>query len=67
MTTNCVLLNEQGEYVNLIVVDDYDPTRKLPDGFTLLEVPEGYTWNGKKVVSFAEAFQTNVQVTPEVI
>jgi len=44
----CVLLNDRGEYVNLIVTESeewHDPTWKL------IPIPEGYTWNGTAVVA----------------
>jgi len=57
----CVLLDDQGNYVNTIITDSlswYDPT------WTLIPVPEGYSWNGKEVVPNGALLN---EVTPEVI
>lgn len=58
---NCVLLDGQGNFVNTIVTDCtewYDPT------WTLIPLPEGYTWNGAEVVPVGTLPN---EVTPEVI
>jgi hypothetical protein len=58
---NCVLLDDQGNYVNTIVTDYaewYDPT------WTIIPIPEGHTWNGVEVVPTGALLN---EVTPEVI
>jgi len=59
--TTCVLFNDKGEFVNLIVAQ---PTDWVEEGWRLEEVPEGYVWNGKAIV-LARTMQN--EVTPEVI
>jgi len=57
----CVLFNDKGEFVNLIVAE---PTDWVPEGWQLKEIPEGHFWNGAAIVLRAVV---NKQVTPEVI
>lgn len=47
MTVCAVINNETGQLVNTVVAE---PTDVVPDGFSLVEIPEGYFWNGSAVV-----------------
>jgi hypothetical protein len=63
--SNCVLFNDKGEFVNLIIAK---PTDWVPEGWRLEEVPLGYIWNGKEILTIeAASLAMNKQVTPEVI
>jgi hypothetical protein len=63
--TTCVLFNDKGEFVNLIVAE---PGDWVEEGWRLEVVPEGYVWNGTAIVTVEEAAAlANKQVTPEVI
>lgn len=63
--TTCVLFNDKGEFVNLIVAE---PTDWVEEGWRLEVVPEGYVWNGTAIVTIEEALAARIkQVTPEVI
>ena len=42
----CAVINESGELVNTIIAA---PTDLPPDGCKLVEIPEGYFWNGSAV------------------
>lgn len=48
---NCVILDDQGVYQNLIVCELNDP---IPEGWQMLEVPVGSLWDGTKVVTQQE-------------
>jgi hypothetical protein len=61
--TKCALFNAKGEFEAIIVADPHD---WVEEGWRLEVVPEGYTWDGKSIVTVEEAAQ-NKQVTPEVI
>jgi hypothetical protein len=64
--TTCVVFNEKGEFVNVIVAEPWD---WVEEGWRLEVIPEGYTWDGKAIVTW-EQFQANLGqnlVTPEVI
>jgi len=60
----CVILDDQGVYQNTIMCELSDP---IPDGWQMLEVPEGSVWNGTQVVTQQEyrAALRNIK-TPEV-
>jgi len=60
--TICVMLNEKNEVVYKLVAD---PTDWVPEGWRLVEIPDGYVWNGKEAVNIETL--TPIQVTPEVI
>jgi hypothetical protein len=63
--TTCVLFNDKGEFVNLIVAE---PTDWVEEGWRLEEVKPGYVWTGTAVMTVEEAAAAmNKQVTPEVI
>lgn len=63
--TTCVLFNDKGEFVNLIVAEPWD---WVEEGWRLEEVKEGYVWTGKAIMTVEEAAAAmNKQVTPEVI
>jgi hypothetical protein len=47
MTVCAVINNETNEVVNTIVAE---PTDRVPEGFKLVEIPEGYFWDGTAVV-----------------
>jgi hypothetical protein len=59
--TTCVLINDKGEFVNLIVAE---PTDFVEEGWRLEVVPEGYFWNGKAIV-LSGTMQN--EVIPEII
>jgi hypothetical protein len=59
--TTCVVFNEKGEYVNLIVAE---PTDWKPEGWTYEVVPEGYYWDGVGIVPIKPK---DPRVTPEII
>ena len=46
MTICAVIDNETGKLVNSIVAE---PTDFAPEGCSLVEIPEGYFWDGEKV------------------
>jgi hypothetical protein len=56
------MLNEKNEVVYKLVAD---PTDWVPEGWRLVEIPDGYVWNGKEAVNIETL--TPIQVTPEVI
>jgi hypothetical protein len=63
--TTCVLFNDKGEFVNVIVAT---PGSWIPEGYRLELVPEGYVWTGTAIMTVEEARAAmNKQVTPEVI
>ena len=63
--TTCVLFNDKGEFVNLIVAEPWD---WVEEGWRLEEVKEGYVWTGTAIMTVEEARAAmNKQVTPEVI
>jgi len=63
--TTCVLFNDKGEFVNLIVAE---PTDWVEEGWRLEEVKPGYVWTGKAIMTVEDAIAArNKQVTPEVI
>ena len=63
--TTCVLFNDKGEFVNVIVAN---PGDWVEEGWRLEEVKEGYVWTGTAIVTAEEAAAlANKQVTPEVI
>ena len=45
--TTCVLFNDKGEFVNLIVAEPWD---WVEEGWRLEEVKEGYVWTGKAII-----------------
>lgn len=42
----CVVLDSQGQAINFIVAD---PTDVPPEGCTLVEIPEGFYWDGTQI------------------
>jgi hypothetical protein len=47
MTICAVVDNQTGEQLNLIVAE---PSEVAPEGCRLVEIPDGYFWNGSDVV-----------------
>jgi len=44
--TICAVIDSNNQLVNTIVAE---PTDLAPDGCTLVEIPDGYYWDGVKV------------------
>ena len=61
--TTCVLFNDKGEFVNVIVAE---PTDWVEEGWRLEEIKPGFLWHEGKIVSVAEVFGVK-DVIPEVI
>lgn len=43
----CVVLDSQNQVVNYIIAD---PSIEPPEGCTLVEIPDGFYWDGSAVV-----------------
>ena len=61
--TTCVLFNDKGEFVNVIVAEPWD---WVEEGWRLEEIKPGFLWHEGKIVPAAEVFGVK-DVTPEVI
>ena len=42
----CAVINSNNELVNTIIAESTDLP---PDGCTLVEIPDGYYWDGKQI------------------
>ena len=50
--TICAVIDSNNQLVNTIVAE---PTDLAPDGCTLVEISEGYYWDGKQIILIPEA------------
>lgn len=54
--TICAVIDSNNQLINTIIAE---PTDLPPDGCTLVEIPQGYYWDGQQVSVIPEVINGN--------